>query len=496
MRKRRTMYHNDGRHYYTYVFDAPLKMSEALRPVDEVAGTAVDTFTYLVERGDGMFYDSKVGILVGTDKRPFDTAAMWHLSESLVSLVDRGIDPLKILVDRAHEKKMDFIPVVRIAAYGGMKAEDGPAAGGRGFTLQVNRDHGTGVIKELVSGYDIEGVEIDFPGIIPEVESLYFAPDELIAGTAIMTEWLREAARLIRTGKGKQLEVGARIFPTEKMNLAQGCDVRTWINEGLVDYVMPQFFGDMNQDPDLPLEWIVDLAHEHDVSVYGNLQPFVRDKSTTLDDSTVTRWVYPTPENFRATMANYWAKGVDGLCTWFMKWPLEIEQRGVLTEMGDPDLVADKTKVLTLRRRAKYPSSMGYDAPLPVKIPEVDGTKRYPISFYLADDVIAKADRVRRVVLRVHVSNVVTQDRVGVWLNGKSLESEVCLRDFARHDATRDQWLEFPLQDILPKQGANLLEVSLESRPTRLVGGVTIEELEVRVEYGPHAGGMFPVVTA
>ena len=50
-RKKRTLYFNDARHYYLYVFEPPMTMEDAWVPIDEVAGTAVDTFVYGVERG-------------------------------------------------------------------------------------------------------------------------------------------------------------------------------------------------------------------------------------------------------------------------------------------------------------------------------------------------------------------------------------------------------------------------------------------------------------
>ena len=53
MRKRRTMYHNDARHNYLWLFEPPISMDQAWTPVDEVAGTAVDTLSYCVARGDG-----------------------------------------------------------------------------------------------------------------------------------------------------------------------------------------------------------------------------------------------------------------------------------------------------------------------------------------------------------------------------------------------------------------------------------------------------------
>ena len=49
MRRQRTIYFNDARHYYYYVFDPPMSLEEARVPVDECAGTGVDTFVYGVQ---------------------------------------------------------------------------------------------------------------------------------------------------------------------------------------------------------------------------------------------------------------------------------------------------------------------------------------------------------------------------------------------------------------------------------------------------------------
>ena len=85
-REKRTIYFNDARHYYLFVFEPPMTMEDAWRPVDEVAGTPVDTFIYGVERGDGLFYPSKVGMQFGADKRPFTMAAYWRTWENMQSL--------------------------------------------------------------------------------------------------------------------------------------------------------------------------------------------------------------------------------------------------------------------------------------------------------------------------------------------------------------------------------------------------------------------------
>ena len=103
-RRKRTLYYNDARHYYLYVFEPPMTMEDAWVPIDEVAGTAVDTFVYGVERGDGLFYPSRVGQRFGADMRPFPITAYWRTWQNMQSLIDRGLDPLTVLIDRAHEK--------------------------------------------------------------------------------------------------------------------------------------------------------------------------------------------------------------------------------------------------------------------------------------------------------------------------------------------------------------------------------------------------------
>src|SRR5579872_4080341 len=119
-RKKRIIYFNDARHYYLFVFEPPMKLEDAWHPVDEAAGTTVNTFIYGVERGDGLFYPSKIGMRFGADIRPFEMAAYWRVWENMQSLIDRGLDPLKVLIDRAHAKGMDFFASLRMSAYGGM----------------------------------------------------------------------------------------------------------------------------------------------------------------------------------------------------------------------------------------------------------------------------------------------------------------------------------------------------------------------------------------
>ena len=485
MRRKRTIYFNDARHYYLFVFEPPMAMEDAWRPVDECAGTAVDTFIYGVARGDGLFYPSKVGLRFGSDTEQFTHVASWRVWKVMQSLIDRGLDPLKVLIDRAHEKGMDFFASLRLGEHGGMDQAMSLREGGLGWGHPELRDHMFAELEELATQYPTDGVELDFAAS-PGGSSHLFRDGEGQQNTTVVTDWVRKVSDMVRNRPGEPGQVGARVYPTEAMNAARGLDVRTWLKEGLVDYVVPMLYAVFILDPDMPIDWLVEAAHDADVSVYGMLQPYVRDEGTGAPER-----VFTTPDQARAGAANYWARGVDGLYTWFMRWPLGDAQRRTLTELGDPELIKEGDKHYTLRKQTEPGAQMGYDASLPLEIPSADPGKRYPIPFYIADDIEGSKDRIRQVQLRINISNIMSHDQVTVLLNGESLAGETCLRDYGDpYGPYSAQWLEFHLKDVRPHKGQNLLEISLDKRPEDMGAGITVEEVDVYVEYGSYPSAL------
>ena len=63
MPRRRTIYYDDARHFFLWNFEPPMDVRDAHVPVDQVAGTAVDTFIYGVARDDGLFYGTKASTI-------------------------------------------------------------------------------------------------------------------------------------------------------------------------------------------------------------------------------------------------------------------------------------------------------------------------------------------------------------------------------------------------------------------------------------------------
>ena len=167
-----------------------MALEDAWRCVDDVAGTSVDTFCYMVERGDGLFYPSKVGAQFGSDMvdSGFWLVAFYRAWHNMKSLEERGLDPLRVIIDRCHEQgvgaatacvlsppavsdrpyvsvcqQMEFIASVRITSYLGLEdlgvkfersATDGalnqPTEGGA-LALPEAREHQRLVLEELIT---------------------------------------------------------------------------------------------------------------------------------------------------------------------------------------------------------------------------------------------------------------------------------------------------------------------------------------------------------
>ena len=252
MRRQRTIYFNDARHFYLFVFEPPMRMEDMWRPVDEVAGTGVDTLVYGVARADGLFYPSKAGKSFRSDVDEIDSTIYWKVRHNILSLEERGVDILQALADRAHERGMEFFVSFRMGTYEGVGSpEADPAEGGRGLADAGARENQLRVFEEIVTQYDLEGIELDFgasPGGMPPV----LLDEDVAEYTPVLTEHVRRIAEMTRDAG---MQVGMRVPCIEKVCAAQGFDVRTWLKEGLVDYLTPMMYANLHLDPQMPMEW-------------------------------------------------------------------------------------------------------------------------------------------------------------------------------------------------------------------------------------------------
>ncbi len=501
MSKRRLLYYNDARHYYMYCYDPPMRLEDAWAPVDEVAGTSVDTFVYGLGAGTAMLHNTQAGEVWGQRLRRFDSAWAWRAYENVKSLIDRGLDPLNVLVDRAHDKGMEFFASLRTS-----HAID-PKDVNNTFNMQFRIDHpewclkGRGkyafnwihpevraerlaLVEETVNRYAVDGFEVDWV-----FWPFFFEEDEVQQNTHILTEYMGQVRRTVDEAaqrRGRPIALGVRVLPTLSGNLAVGLDVPAWVKEGLLDFVAPNIYLDRQIDADFPFEWLVDLARGTGCEVYPILQRGVRglDISDTRVQSALDS--HASLDQFRAGAAAYWGKGADAIYVTFLRWPLGSEQRHVLTEIHDPDLLKEKPKHYVVRRHHEESASHGYVASLKVALETGANAPGQTAGIYVADGPDRAEAR-----LRIRLTGSTALDSITVSLNGMALPSETCLR--TEYDGYYGAWLGFPLPSGALRKGPNEVGVALHSRPRGLTAPVIWESAELLVGYpAPRAAGDTP----
>ena len=94
--------------------------------------------------------------------------------------------------------------------------------------------HQRAVCHELIHDYLVDGVELDFTA-----DQNAFGAAQLADGTAaaVLDAFVAEVvasaeARAAGPQQGERCLVGARVYPTEEINLSQGMDVRQWLRDG------------------------------------------------------------------------------------------------------------------------------------------------------------------------------------------------------------------------------------------------------------------------
>ncbi len=167
----------------------------------------------------------------------------------------------------------------------------------RDFTYPKYRTALLGYIKELVNKYDMFGLELDFMRSVKCFD--YLANPECYK---IMTEYIREIKALVTAAEKR---VGHKIYISIRTcsNIADakefGFDIKTYVEEGLVDVVVPTAYYSPT-DSGMPIaEWREALGD--DVALIAGIE------SNSIKSYTQTL------EHSKAHAAAFYADGADGI---------------------------------------------------------------------------------------------------------------------------------------------------------------------------------------
>ena len=480
MAKKRLMFYNDARHYYMYCYEPPMRLEDAWAPVDEIAGTQVDTLVYGFGAGPTMFHDTKAGEIWGSHLKSHPGLHSWRAYENVKSLIDRGLDPLNVLIERAHEKGLQFYASLRQSHGIDPKKVDDE------FNWQFRIDHpewclkGEGkynfnfvhpevraerfaIIEETVNRYDVDGFEVDWL-----LAPYFFEEDEIEQNTPILTDYMRQIRQaVVKAGqeRGRPIALGSRVLPTAAGNLAIGLDVPTWMKEGLLDFVVPNYYGDFQMDSNFPFEWLVELARSSECQVY----PAINAKVLSVGE------VEATAAHYYAGAASYYDRGADGLYFPWFEWPVESQGRQLLSELDDADLLAERPKHYVVRRNDEAAAGWGYTGQLPVTLTPGTDAPGQAVQVYVADD-----SKGGEATLRVRLTDSTTHDSITISLNGEPLPEETARRTSHSYSYS---WLEFPLRAGALRRGVNEVAVALHARPSNLSSALVLDSVEIVVGY-------------
>lgn len=385
------------------------------------------------------------------------------------------------------------------------------------FAFKEVRDYKLAVLRELAENYDFDGISVDWCS-----GAVCFPPGEQWLHRNQLTDFMRRVRRMmldVEKQRGRPLLLAVRV-PENIMGCQfDGIDIRAWIREQLVDIIV---LGIRSSEVDFNA--FRSLAMGTGIKLYPSF-----DYVHTSDS-----YDYTPIEYSRGIYANWWQQGADGgymFNNYHLEpslaakldasrskqgWEMECQR---FREIGDPQTLAFLDKVFFVQRRGymdgiivpkpedwwtprhKYTGTNMFEA-LPAAIPDDPRVDRL-LTLRVGDDVNAARDRIEKLTLRLalldpEAEQLPAADRyVGVagarrhnpppsLYMARGIEQVIEVRVnnvLLERGHVVEGWLLFPVKPEQLALGDNLIGVRMTERRPDSAAPISIEKLELRVDY-------------
>ena len=309
---------------------------DIIEEVEPFRDTDFQKLLWGIGAGSMVQYLSEVGELA--EKKGMSDFSRYcdrQAAESFRMLKERGIDPLKTVIDHAHDLGIELHGTYRVGGWVFPPPDDfenrlyrqhpewrcvsrdgRPVArlsyafpGVQDFVISLFREvaerGADGVNMAFIRGlpcvmYEqpiVEGFQRQHgqdPRELPEDD-----PEWLSYRASWMTSFmraLREEMDRVGERQGRRIQVSAYVIETLAYNLQYGLDVAAWAEEGLVDFIIP---NPWHGDRDVDVASFVEVTRGTDCKVYADILPRRM----------------PAQE-YRQRALECYAAGVDGLAFW------------------------------------------------------------------------------------------------------------------------------------------------------------------------------------
>jgi hypothetical protein len=345
------------------------------------------------------------------------------------------------------------------------------------FEIPQIRQLTVNALRDVCQNYDIDGIELDYWRHLinfPEmVESKPVTPEHLEMMNQLMRD-IRAMADEEGLKRGRPILIAGRCVEDTTISKNSGLDVKTWLDEDLVDILSMAYGSEANP----PITSVTNLAGKYDVPVYAMIN--TSDMATTgaTVDQAARRSNLPV---WRGDALNKFEQGAAGLQFFNFFDPTLNQWR----ELGDPELLRtlDRTYVwyyLPSQRdgRDNFGLLRVTRHRWPVTVTE-DGCE--PMPLYVGEDLSAPdaSGKNRTLTLRVRAQYLARQHELTVAVNGQELTLTRAAPGLA--DAPCEIWLQY--EDLAPNlfnKGENQVAAKVK---TEFGEPVTIDQVRLDVRY-------------
>lgn len=274
---------------------------------------------------------------------------------------------------------------------------------GLNFGLKVIRNLTVDAMRQVCRNYDIDGLELDYFRS-PSLFRSPVSPQEVELHNDMMRE-MRKMTEEEGLRRGRPILIAARGINDPQSSLKFGIDIETWLDEDLIDILMPIHLHRQQG----PLKSFFELAHHYNVSDY----PCLRANETRH-----------TWRVCRGEAMSRFAEGADGITTFNQFDPTHQRWR----ELGDPEILRDLNRTYTCPYYLPVTVTEDPCGPLPLLVG--------------ADMATAPANGKRRSrKLRVQVTSLTAQHDFQLDVNGKTIATSNVSP--ALTNLMQDVWLEY-----------------------------------------------------
>jgi len=510
------IYNWDGApHGYSEVpqsMDAFLEKTYA--PLEE---TQVGALFWCVGEHAARWPSEKLELLGDVHGRRYESAQTFLHTENVRRMLERGEDPQQAVVERGRRLGLHVYASVRMNDnhFDGAQLQDLPALHHTELT-RMRRDHPEWLlgdrtsewfalswdmsvpeireyryahVEEVCTRYDWDGVELDW-----QRHGFHLPQDQGYRLRYVLTDLQRAVRRrtdALAKKRGRPFFLAARVAGTLEMCYRIGYDVPAWVEEGLVDILIPA--GGAATDPSLDVAGFVELCRNRDTAVYPG-----------FDGGLPDPWVGPEdPETkdrmrTRAIASRHHRAGADGI--YVFNWHASRDsRRELLCQVGSPATLRRTDKIYAATHRflqqqgpwrGAYQNDRIYGQ-VPVPLKRTLTATGPVVVLDVADDF--SRDPPEQVELRVRLDQWVQGDGVHVLWNGAELENpevRYCTAADPHRisDVSGAAWLCFPLEPVLVPPGPHRVEVGLGKRHPQLAGDIVLTDAELVVRHSPGKG--------